>query len=150
MGVSGSGKSTIGKMLAEELDFTFYDADDYHPDVNKQKMASGTPLNDEDRHPWLLILAGLLQSNPKCVLACSALKQIYRELMDPDKKFEWIYLQGSKDLIFERMQFRKGHFMKPEMLDSQFTTLEEPENAFHVSIDKSPKDILITIQDHLK
>lgn len=149
MGVSGCGKSTIGEMLASQLDYTFFDADDFHPDSNKKKMAAGTPLNDDNRKPWLLRLANVLEMNQKCVLACSALKESYRRLMDPNKQYHWVYLKGSQELIFDRMQQRKGHFMKPDMLDSQFATLEEPEDAITVSIELHPQEMIDQILSRL-
>lgn len=142
MGVSGCGKSTMGELIAKHLDFDFYDADDFHPDSNKEKMANGVPLNDNDRRPWLQQLASLLSKQPKSVLACSALKESYRKLIDPEEHYHWVYLKGSRDLIFNRMNARENHFMKPHMLDSQFEALEEPDNALTVSIDNQPEEIL--------
>ena len=142
MGVSGCGKSTMGDLIAKHLGFHFYDADDFHPEGNKEKMANGVPLSDSDRRPWLEQLAQLLTKEPESVLACSALKESYRKLIDPEKQYHWVYLKGSRDLIFNRMNARKNHFMKPYMLDSQFATLEEPKNAITVSIEKQPEEIL--------
>lgn len=151
MGVSGCGKTTIGKLLSEKLQIPFYDADDFHPEENVNKMASGTPLNDEDRKPWLLALASQIsQWNQKkgAVLACSALKKSYRELLGsniaPDTII-FVYLKGNQELIKNRLQERNGHYMPPELLDSQFKTLEEPENAIAVPISDSPENIVSTI-----
>jgi carbohydrate kinase (thermoresistant glucokinase family) len=134
MGVSGSGKTTVGRALAERIHATFYDADTYHPPSNIEKMSKGIPLNDDDRQPWLEDLSTLLQkshqSGQSAVLACSALKQSYRDdLNNCGAKPIWIYLRGSYDHILERMINRPGHFMKPEMLSSQFQILEEPADA---------------------
>lgn len=139
MGVSGSGKTTIGKLLSEALGMTFHDADDYHPKANKAKMANGEPLNDEDRLPWLHALRGLLLTNPMSVLACSALKESYRLILDPQGEYEWVYLEGDKSLIYERMDQRGGHFMKASMLDSQFEALEVPQEALKISITETPE-----------
>lgn len=142
MGVSGSGKSTIGQMLAQKLKVPFMDADDFHPEANRQKMANGQPLNDDDRKPWLEILTQQMALNNPAVLACSALKESYRQILDPANELNWVFLNGNKELIFERMQKRAGHFMKAEMLASQFDTLEAPSGAITVSIDQSPEQII--------
>lgn len=147
MGVSGSGKTSVGQLLAEELNLPFFDADDFHPASNREKMAKGIPLNDEDRWPWLQILADLLLVQEKgkgAVLACSALKESYRSFMGQSvlSSINWVLLEGSKDLIMQRMQERTGHFMPPSLLDSQFQTLERPDYAFHISIEKSLKEIV--------
>jgi len=145
MGVSGSGKSTVGKMLAERLGLPFYDADDFHPPSNVEKMSSGQPLNDADRKPWLLALANHVRdwnNTNGAVLACSALKKSYRDLLkskSPDVHF--IYLKGSRRLILQRMKNRSNHYMPPELLDSQLDTLEEPAKAIIVPIDQSPEAI---------
>ena len=141
MGVSGSGKSVVGKALAARLEWNFYDADDFHPPSNIAKMASGIPLNDEDRAPWLTSLHDLielcLKEKRPGVLACSALKENYRQkMLLGNAGVQIVYLKGSYDLIWSRMAMRAGHFMKPEMLRSQFATLEEPTNA--LVIDVSP------------
>ena len=156
MGVSGCGKTTIGKMLANEFNLPFFDADDFHPAINVEKMSKGIPLNDSDRRPWLLELAEHIKnwnSKKGAVLACSALKENYRKLLfsasDKDH-ITLIYLHGKKDLIAERLKERSGHYMPPKLLDSQFSDLEEPDNSIQVSINQSPKEILSNILKHLK
>jgi gluconokinase len=139
MGVSGCGKSTITRLLAERTGGIFLDADDFHPPANKAKMAAGIPLTDEDRWPWLdtlnKVLKAQLATGKPVFLACSALRQAYRDKIGdgiPDLRF--IYLKGSRDLILGRLQARKNHFMPPALLDSQFATLEEPANAIVADI----------------
>ena len=150
MGVSGSGKSTIGQQLAAHLGYSFYDADDFHPRSNVDKMATGQPLNDEDRMPWLEALASRLASWENSVLACSALKESYRQtLQSKNKKIQWVYLEGSKETISERMDKRKGHFMKSAMLDSQFDDLEVPSYGHHIPIETAPDQMVSTIVNKL-
>ncbi len=146
MGVSGSGKTTIGQQLAARLGWDFYDADDFHPAANIAKMTKGIPLTDADREPWLDRLRALIVScrdeNHPGVLACSALKAAYREhLINGDQDIQMVYLKGSFDLIWSRMSARKDHYMKADMLASQFAALEEPSDALVVDIDKSPDEI---------
>ena len=147
MGVSGSGKTSVGKVLAEHLRWDFYDADDFHPSENVAKMASGIPLNDSDRAPWLAALHRLISDsvilNQPGVLACSALKERYRQqLMNGHDGVQLVYLKGSYDLIWSRMETRTDHYMKPHMLHSQFEALEEPSNALTVDISLSVQEIL--------
>ncbi len=153
MGVSGCGKSTIGKALAKKLDIPFEDADDFHPPANVEKMAGGAALTDVDRQPWLENLADLLVKHQEqgLVLACSALKASYRKILNTKLTVpvNIVYLSGSFELIFERMKNRKDHFMPPALLQSQFRTLEEPEHAITVSIDQSIEDIVEEVLDHL-
>ncbi len=153
MGVSSSGKSLIGKMLAEKLDFAFHDADDFHPVENVKKMESGKPLNDEDRLPWLQKLRGNMmqwEQTGGAVLACSALKESYRDILRPsDIPTRFIYLKGSKEVIAERMKKRSDHFMPESLLDSQFEALEEPRNAIVVDVEQSPEDIIEEIFEQL-
>jgi gluconokinase len=155
MGVSGSGKSTIGQLLADQLGWPFYDGDDFHPPENVKKMSEGIPLTDEDRASWLAVLAALisdhLQKGESAVLACSALKARYREqlLVDSDR-VKFIYLKGSYAQIEARMQARAGHYMKPAMLASQFATLEEPADALTVTIDLAPAEIVSQVIAGLK
>lgn len=134
MGVAGCGKTTVGQLLAKHLGWQFYDADGFHPAENVAKMANGTPLTDSDRAPWLAALHAListsLKENRPAVLACSALKESYRQqLVDNHEGVQVVYLRGSYDLIWSRISQRKDHYMKPQMLRSQFETLEEPTNA---------------------
>lgn len=147
MGVSGSGKSTIGRLLAERLGWPFYDGDDFHLPANVAKMSQGIPLDDADRAGWLAALAALIRENLQAgrsgVLACSALKQCYREQLCIDPaQVKFIYLKGSYELIKTRMQSRLGHYMKPGMLDSQFATLEEPLDALTVGIDRTVEEVV--------
>lgn len=154
MGVSGCGKSSIGKALARSLGWNFYDADDFHPPANVAKMASGTPLDDSDRAPWLTALHDLISASLKAdqpgVLACSALKERYRQrLMDGNAGVQIVYLKGSYDLIWSRMEKRTDHYMKPHMLKSQFETLEEPVNALTIEISMLVDDIVQEIILHM-
>lgn len=148
LGVSGSGKSTVGKMLAESLSCDFLDADDYHSPENRAKMHKGIPLSDEDRIVWLASLNKVLQEicdkNKDVVLACSALKDSYRKRLSKNinKNIKWVYLKGDFETISNRLSERKGHFFDPELLRSQFETLEEPTDAISVDIRKSPKEIV--------
>lgn len=154
MGVSGSGKTSVGRLLANALSCPFIDGDDHHPKANIEKMSKGVPLSDRDREPWLdklhHIASGHLNSG--CVIACSALKEVYRKrLVDSiESDVNWVYLKGTYDQIFDRMNKRNDHFMGSELLNSQFETLEEPENAIVVNIDDSPEAIVQEINLHLK
>lgn len=146
MGVAGSGKSSIGVLLAKALGIPFKDGDDLHPQQNLDKMASGIPLTDEDRWPWLDLCGLTLQMQGGAVIACSALRRIYRDRireLAPDAIF--IHLDGSEELLLERLSNRKGHFMKPQMLTSQLETLEPlgaDERGFALGIDRSEADIV--------
>ena len=147
IGVSGSGKTTVGQALAQKLGWEFFDADDFHPPANIAKMASGIPLSDSDRAPWLAALhdqlSSSLKSNRHPVLACSALKENYRaQLLDGINGIEIIHLRGSYDLIWSRMSTREGHYMRPEMLRTQFAVLEDPENVFALDISMTVKDMI--------
>jgi len=150
MGVAGSGKTTIGRGLADELGWKFYDGDDFHPRANVEKMARGVPLDDEDRAPWLESLRDLIRSclvrGEGAVLACSALKRSYREYLLIDEAVKLVYLKGDYELIEERLEGRRGHYMKPKMLDSQFAALEEPERGLTVDISLPPEKIIETIR----
>ncbi len=157
MGVSGSGKTTIGTLLAERSGAIFADADDYHPAANKAKMAAGNPLNDEDRQPWLETLNGLLQGwfrdGKSGVLACSALKEKYRDTLAggmPDGTVHFVLLDGSPEMIAERLAARKHEYMNPKLLESQFRTLEPPKDAFTIVNDQSPGRIVDEILAHVQ
>jgi gluconokinase len=154
MGVSGSGKSVIGIELSKELDWPFYDADDFHTEASKKKMHAGIPLNDEDRLPWLNALADLIQKHTELkehmILACSALKESYRFTLNVHPSCKFVYLKGSFELIKKRMENRKGHFFNPELLQSQFETLEKPTDCLVVDIDDTVEGIVKTIREKLK
>jgi carbohydrate kinase (thermoresistant glucokinase family) len=153
MGVSGSGKTSVGMDLSRVLGVPFYDGDDYHPHTNIEKMEQGIPLNDDDRRPWLGILHQLiykqLESGQSVIVASSALKSNYRKILRGRiENILFVYLIGSFEQIFARMQNCSGHYMKAE-LRSQFSDLEEPKNALIVSIEKSVPEITFEIIDYL-
>jgi gluconokinase len=155
MGVSGSGKTTVGRLLAQSLGWTFLEADDFHPAANVAKMRSGVPLNDDDRRPWLEAIVRRLDVSrargESLVLACSALKHAYQALLQGSepRAVRWVLLTGSKELIRERLLARKGHFMNPSLLESQFEILEPPDGAETVDIALSPDEAVACVRMHL-
>ncbi len=155
MGVSGSGKSTVGKLLARELGWTFVEGDDYHPAANVEKMRRGIPLGDNDRRPWLDALRHRLEEanerGENVVLACSALKHAYQHYLAQfaPESVRYVYLAGSEELLRQRLARRTGHFMNPALLHSQFETLEPPEGAIRVDVASSPEAIVAEIRRKL-
>lgn len=143
MGVSGSGKSTVGRLLAEQLDGVFLDGDDFHPPENVAKMKSGIPLNDEDRQGWLESLAHEIKSAVKpTVIACSALKASYRDILSGA---DFVFLHGSEEVLAQRLAARQNHYMPPGLLKSQLETLEPPTDALILDIRKSPEELVAEI-----
>ena len=142
IGVSGSGKTTLGKRLSSLCHLPFYDGDDFHSPENKKKMRLGTPLSEADRLPWLKRLKALislhLKSKKSMILACSALRASYRKQLQVSSKCVFVYLKGNYAEIERRLQKRKGHFFHPELLQSQFETLEEPQEGLVLSIQMTP------------
>ncbi len=158
MGVSGSGKSTVGMLLAHSLHWEFEDADWFHPASNVDKMHSGIPLTDEDRRPWLVAIAAWIDKTRRAgghgVIACSALKRRYRDVLIGDRAdVRLVYLEGDERLIARRIATRHEHFMPASLLHSQFTALEEPgpdENPIVVSVEPQPREIVTRILSALK
>jgi len=151
MGVSGSGKTTIGRMLAARLGWRFIEGDDYHPPENVAKMASGTPLSDEDRWPWLERLNAVLRKEESAVVTCSALKESYRRrLTQGIAEHRLVYLQGSRELIGARVAARKHRYMPASLLDSQFATLEPPHEAIDIDVAGEPEDCVAAILERLE
>lgn len=150
MGVSGCGKSTIGKLLSKKTNLPFFDADDFHPEANIKKMESGAPLNDKDRAPWLGNLNKLAQEKTKttgAVIACSALKSKYRRRLEkglPEMP-TWVFLDGDFDLLLSRINSRADHFMPASLLQSQFDTLEKPRKGIKVDVANKPEEIIAKI-----
>jgi gluconokinase len=150
MGVAGSGKSSVGEMLAHRLGWPFRDADDFHSVRNREKMQHGIPLDDNDRRPWLeAIRASIVQSlsaGENAIYACSALKQAYRQLLAADtEEVKFVYLKGPPGLITERLANRQGHFFDPALLRTQFDDLEEPHGVLEVDISLPPEAIADSI-----
>jgi gluconokinase len=151
MGVSGSGKTTIGQQLAKSLNFQFRDADEFHSDENIQKMRNNIPLTDADRQPWLETMQAAidqwLEQNQNVVLTCSALKQKYRQMLWRDaEQIKIVYLKGTFELIESRLKQRQEHFMKSDLLKSQFEDLEEPEGVILADISQTPSEIIEKIR----
>ena len=153
MGVTGAGKTTVGRLLAEQCGWEFADADDFHPPSNVEKMRQGFPLNDDDRGPWLERLRGAIAQwiadGRNIVLACSALKRAYRRELEVGPEVRFVYLKGSADLIAERIQARHGHFAGEQILAGQFADLEEPNDAVRVEISSTPAQIVMDIREKL-
>jgi len=154
MGVTGAGKTTIGRLLAEELGWSFYDADDFHSGSNVAKMRAGEPLTDEDRIAWLERLERLirdkLRAESSIVLACSALKASYRSHLLISARVRLVYLKGARSLIQERLAARRGHYMNPTLIESQFSILEEPQQAITISAAASPEELVAEIREKLR
>jgi gluconokinase len=153
MGVTGSGKTSVGRLLAQQLGWEFADADDFHPSANVEKIARGIPLTDEDRAPWLELLriqiANWIANGQNAVLACSALKRTYRQELSVGPEVRFVYLKGSPELIAQRLRLRRGHFADEKILASQFADLEEPEAAVTVDISQTPEKIVAEIRERL-
>jgi len=155
-GVSGAGKTTIGQLLAEEFGWRFYEADDFHSQANIDKMRQGVPLTDEDRWPWLEnlgeLIKGCVAAGENAVLACSALKEAYRRRLRVNAEVKLVFLRGDYELIANQLRQRRGHFMNPVLLQSQFADLEEPqptEGAVVIELGRSPRELVQEIKSKL-
>jgi gluconokinase len=146
MGVEGSGKTTIGMRLASRLGWNFVDGDGLHPAANVAKMAAGIPLTDEDRRPWIESIHALVlqeeRQGKNLIVACSALKQAYRDVLNQATQVRWVYLKGSEALIRSRVEARKDHFAKIDLLASQFRDLQEPRDAIVIDIAQAPEEMV--------
>jgi carbohydrate kinase (thermoresistant glucokinase family) len=153
MGVSGCGKTTIGKLLASKIGVQFRDGDDFHPESNVIKIKNNVPLNDKDREPWLNSLAMLIKewsNSDGAILACSALKESYRtQLSKFQGHIDWVFLSGSYETIYKRVENRKYHFMTSTLLQSQFDTLEIPTYGMHLDIEQKQTEIVSEILEKL-
>ena len=153
MGTTGAGKTTIGTMLAAQLNWQFADADTFHPPANIQKMSRGVPLNDTDRAPWLAAMRKAIlewiAAGKNVILACSALKRAYRDELRPSREVKIVYLKGDYALFAERIRRRHGHFAGEGILAGQFADLEEPDDAITIDAAKSPEEIVAGIRKQL-
>jgi gluconokinase len=153
MGVTGSGKTTVGKLLAQELSWEYADGDDFHSAANVEKMRQGIPLTDADRAPWLLAIrnaiVGWIAKHKNVVLACSALKRSYRKELQAGPEVKLVYLKGSREMIAERLRARHGHFATEKILDGQFRDLEEPDDAITVDVSPAPEEIVAEVRKRI-
>jgi gluconokinase len=153
MGVTGSGKSTVGKLLARQLGWQFFEGDDFHSPANIEKLRRGEPLNDADRGPWLEaireVIRAAIDRGENAVIACSALKQSYRKLLQIREQVSFVYLKASMALAKDRLKNRVGHFMNPDLVQSQFDTLEAPEDALQIDAGSTPAEIVQVIRNRL-
>ncbi len=150
MGVTGAGKTTVGRLLAAQLGWVFFDADDFHPKANVEKMRVGQPLTDTDRAPWLaalrVLIADCLRQGRNAVIACSALKAAYRVCLQVDvRQVVFVFLAGDPDLVRARLRVRRGHFMPASLLDSQIALLEEPADGVRVDLALPPEKIVAKV-----
>ena len=155
-GVSGAGKTSVGELLARELGWRFYEADDFHSPANIEKMRRGVPLTDDDRWPWLENLRELIKrciaANENAVLACSALKRVYRNHLRVSAEVKLVFLRGDYELVAKQLRHRRGHFMNPELLRSQFADLEEPqteEGVLTIELGRTPRELVEEIKSKL-
>jgi gluconokinase len=153
MGVTGSGKTTVGKLLARQLGWSFFEGDDFHSPENVKKLRRGEPLSDEDRKPWLEAIRETIRAaidrGENAVIACSALKESYRKVLQISGQVSFVYLKASVALIQERLKNRVGHFMNPNLIESQFDTLEEPKGTLQVDAHSPPDAIVQLIRSKL-
>ena len=156
-GVSGAGKTTIGQLLAEEFGWRFCEADDFHSQANIDKMRQGVPLTDEDRWPWLessrQVIKRCLAAGENAVLACSALKEAYRRRLRLNADVKLVFLRGDYELIANQLRQRRGHFMNPALLQSQFADLEEPQptdGAVVIELGRNPRELVQEIKSKLR
>ena len=153
MGTAGSGKTTVGELLAGQLGWEFADGDNFHSPASIEKMARGVPLGDHDRNPWLDAIREAMEQwnvqHRNVVLACSALKKSYREHLKISSAVRLVYLKGSYDLLRERLQARKGHYATEQILTSQFADLEEPADAITIDVTRSPEEIVAELRKQL-
>jgi gluconokinase len=153
MGVTGSGKTTVGRLLAERLQWKFYEGDDFHPPGNIEKMIRGVPLEDQDREPWLEAIRNVITQavarSENAVIACSALKASYRQFLQFRGEVVFVYLKADVALIKERLRYRTEHFMNPTLIESQFTSLEEPGDALQFDAALPTEEIVRSIRDQL-
>jgi gluconokinase len=155
-GVSGAGKTTVGELLARELGWRFYEADDFHSPASIEKMRGGVPLTDEDRRPWLENLRELIKrrvaANVSAVLACSALKRVYRKHLRVSAEVKLVFLRGDYELVAKQLRHRRGHFMNPGLLRSQFADLDEPrsdEEVLIIELGRTPHELVREIKTEL-
>ena len=153
MGPAGSGKTTVGELLASQLGWEFADGDTFHSPANIEKMSRGVPLDDHDRIPWLDAIRGAMEQwnaqRRNVVLACSALKKSYRERLQINSGVKLVYLKGTFDLLRQRLHAREGHYATEQILTSQFADLEEPADAITIDVDRSPEEIVLEIRKQL-
>jgi len=154
MGVTGSGKSAVGKLLAQQLGWKFFEGDDFHSPANIEKMRRGMPLSDDDRRPWLEAIREsirqMVERSENAVIACSALKHSYRQMLRITGEVVFVYLKANIDIVRERLKNRTGHFMNPNLIQSQFDTLEESEQALRVDASLPPGEIVRRIRTQLR
>jgi gluconokinase len=154
MGVAGTGKTTVGRLLAEDVGWLFLDADDFHSPANVEKMRRGEPLDDADRQPWLAALRGRLAeelgAGRSVVLACSALKTAYRERLSVDERVRFVHLKGDPDLLRRRLGERPAHYFGPGLLESQLKALEEPKDVLTLDVTPSPAELVREIEQGLQ